>query len=306
MAGIYGVQAYQQSAQDWKTNKAKAERTKEPAKAELAGEVKESGKAKVETKAWQPVDLKSSLVPQKTEIGNTIGDVQLSDKAKDYYEKLKSKYHNMEFIAVSKDMKDQVQKNAGAYGNANKMVVLVDEEKLERMANDEAFRKKYEGIIAAAGNKLAEAKNSLTSSGASLKNFGMSVDANGKESFFATVEKAQDQQKKRIEEKSAKKKADKIKEKKKAEKAKEKKKAEKAKDEERLQKAKDKKKADKSDATDKEERIHEPEDRDYVTIASDSLEDLVAKVSDYSYNNAAGRVMTEAESALGGHIDFKG
>ena len=37
----------------------------------------------------------------------------------------------------------------------------------------------YEGIIAMAQLKLTETKNSLASSGASVKNFGMSVDANG-------------------------------------------------------------------------------------------------------------------------------
>ena len=67
-------------------------------------------------------------------------------------------------------------------------------------------------------NKMAAAKNSLTSSGASVKNFGMSVDSDGKESFFATVGKSQDIQKKRIEKKAAEKKEQKIRDKKKAEK----------------------------------------------------------------------------------------
>ena len=83
----------------------------------------------------------------------------------------------MEFITVSKDMKAQVQMNAASYGNANKMVVLIDEEKLERMATDENFRKKYEGIIATSQAKMMQAKMGLTSSGASVKNFGMSVDS---------------------------------------------------------------------------------------------------------------------------------
>ncbi len=38
--------------------------------------------------------------------------------------------------------------------------------------------------------KLQEAKHSMTTSGASVNNFGMSVDANGKATFSATVEKA--------------------------------------------------------------------------------------------------------------------
>ena len=107
-------------------------------KSNQASSAKNTQSSKVETKSWSPIDTKSSLVPSMTDYGMTIGNVELSDKAKDYLDKLKAKYHNMEFITVSKDMKAQVQQNAAAYGNANKMVVLIDEEKLERMATDEA------------------------------------------------------------------------------------------------------------------------------------------------------------------------
>jgi hypothetical protein len=199
----------------------------------------------------------------------------------------------MEFITVSKDMKAQVQQNAAAYGNANKMVVLIDEEKLERMATDESFRKKYEGIIASSQSKMMQAKMGLSSSGSNVKNFGMSVDSNGKESFFATVGKSQDLQKKRIEKKAAEKKEQKIKEKKKAEK-----KAQ----EDRINKAKDSK-AEK--AKDKDDtNIYEEEE--FEIIEANSLDDLLSKVQTYSYNNAASRVMTDTERAVGTRVDFKG
>lgn len=293
MAGISGViSAYRQPDQ---INRG-SERTYEPTSSKVASSSssKESQASKVETKGFTPIDTKSSLVPKTTEYGNTIGDVKLSDKAKDYYNQLKGKFHNMEFIAVSKDMKAQVQANAAAYGNANKMVVLIDEEKLERMATDESFRKKYEGIIAMSQSKMAEAKNSLTSSGASVKNFGMSVDSNGKESFFATVEKSQNLQKKRIEKKAAKKKE---------QKAKEKKKAEKEAREERLQKAKDKK----TDKTADEEDLQNIDDgKEYVTIEAKSMDELFSKVQKYSYSEALNRVFTDSERMVGGHVDFRG
>ena len=293
MAGISGViSAYRQPDQ---INRG-SERTYESTSSKVASSnsSKESQISKVETKGFTPIDTKSSLVPKATEYGNTIGDVKLSDKAKDYYNQLKGKFHNMEFIAVSKDMKAQVQANAAAYGNANKMVVLIDEEKLERMATDESFRKKYEGIIAMSQTKMAEAKNSLTSSGASVKNFGMSVDSNGKENFFATVEKSQDIQKKRIEKKAAEKKAAKQQEKKKAEK-----KAQ----EERIQKAKDKK-AEKTDS-DKED-AEAIDNEEYITFEANSVDELLFKVQNYSYNSAAGRVMTESERMVGSKFDIKG
>ena len=253
----------------------------------------EGSTAKVETKTWSPIDTKSSLVPRTTEYGSTIGDVQLSDTAKNYLDKLKSKFHGMEFITVSKDMKSQVQQNAAAYGNANKMVVLIDEEKLERMATDESFRNKYEGIIASSQAKMLQAKMGLSSSGIGVKNFGMSVDSNGNESFFATVNKSQDLQKKRIEKKAAEKKQHKLEEKRKAEK-----KAQ----EDRINKAKEKKAEKTKDKDDTEI----PEDEEYEIIEANSLDDLLSKVQTYSYNSAASRVMTDTEKMVGGRIDFKG
>ena len=294
MTGINGISAYQQINQSVYNERSGVSKTPDTGRADQAGSAKNSQQAKVETKAWSPIDTTSSLVPRKTEYGMTIGDVQLSDKAKDYYNSLKSKYHNMEFIAVSKDMKAQVQQNAASYGNANKMVVLIDEEKLEQMATDESYRKKYEGIIAMAQTKMSEAKMGLASSGASVKNFGMSVDSNGKESFFATVNKSSDLQKKRTEKKAAEKKAHKLQEKKKAEK-----KAQ----EERIQKARDKK-AEKEDTDKDDSRIKD--DEEYVTFEADSMDELLSKVQTYSYNNASGKVMTQAEQMVGTKIDFRG
>ena len=84
---------------------------------------------------------------ERTKIsGRTIGDVKLSDEAAKYYEQLKEKYSNMEFILVSKDMKEQAQAHAASFANPTKMVVLIDEEKIERMATDEDYRAQYESV----------------------------------------------------------------------------------------------------------------------------------------------------------------
>jgi hypothetical protein len=140
---------------------------------------------------------------------------------------------------------------------------------------------------------MMQAKMGLSSSGSNVKNFGMSVDSNGKESFFATVGKSQDLQKKRIEKKAAEKKEQKIKEKKKAEK-----KAQ----EERINKAKDSKAEKTKDKDDTD--IYE--DEEFEIIEANSLDDLLSKVQTYSYNNAASRVMTDTERAVGTRVDFKG
>ena len=118
MAGMYGVSAYQQTNRSRETNHTRVNRAASSSSGtDQANQTKESSAAKVETKGWSPIDTSSSLVPRKTEYGNTIGDVKLSDKAADYLDKLKSKFHNMDFITVSKDMKAQVQQNAASVGS---------------------------------------------------------------------------------------------------------------------------------------------------------------------------------------------
>ena len=53
-------------------------------------------------------------------------------------------------------------------------------------------------------------------------------------------------------------------------------------------------------------KIVEANGKEYVTIEADSMDDLLSKVQSYSYNNAANRVMTDAERAVGSHFDFRG
>ena len=120
--------------------------------------------------------------------GATIGDPKLSEKAAKYYEKLKKKYSNMDFILVSEDKKAEAQANAGKYANANRMVVLIDTEKIERMAEDNKYRKQYEAIISGATNQLSQLKSSLGANASSVKTYGMQVKE-GTASFFAVVDK---------------------------------------------------------------------------------------------------------------------
>ena len=290
MAGsIAGVSSYQQTNQIWNASKSGA--AKEQSK--IPGNAKEETKSSdVKVSEWKPISSNSSLVPTTKEgYGTVIGNVELSDKAKDYYNKLKSKFHGMDFILVSKDVKSQVAANASSYGNASKPVVLIDDEKLERMANDESFRKKYEGIIAMSQTKLQEAKNSLVSGGAIVKNFGMSVGSDGKASFFATVEKANTEQTKALDKRQAKKKA---------EKAKEKKLADKKAYEERIEKRREDSKADKIDKEDSSD------DKEYIEFKSDDIDALINKVNKYAYDNSLQNVKTEEESKLGQNFDFRG
>lgn len=232
------------------------------------------------TAVSEKTDVKKSKVK-----GATIGSPELSDKAKKYYEQLKKKYSNMDFILVSEDKKAEAQANAGKFANPNRMVVLIDTEKVERMAEDEKYRKQYEAIIAGATNQLSQLKSSLGANASSVKTYGMQVKE-GTASFFAVVDKSLAAQKARIEKKAAEKKADKKKEQKKAE--------EKRAEEKRTEK----KEADKANKWE--------DDEDTVTVTASSIEELIKKINDTVYAGMSDYVRTEEESWVGGRFDYYG
>ena len=107
----------------------------------------------------------------------------------------------MDFILVSEDQKEKARAQAGSYANASKMVVLIDEDKIERMAEDENYRRQYEAIIANAGSGIAQMKSSLEASGTKVKGYGMQVNDGGTATYFAVLQKSSDAQKERIEKK---------------------------------------------------------------------------------------------------------
>lgn len=202
--------------------------------------------------------------------GRTIGDVKLSDKAAKYYDSLKSRFSNMDFILVSEDMKEQAKAQAGSYAQAGRMVVLIDEDKIERMAEDESYRKKYESLIANASGQMSQMGNSIASAGMSVKTYGMQVNDNGTATYFAVLEKSTAAQKERIEKKAQEKKAEARKEAKKAEK----------------------------------ERLEKSDDTETVTITASSMEELLQKIKDQSQLYMSDNVQTEAEKKVGQKFDF--
>ena len=118
-----------------------------------------SAVSQVETNAAMGAYEASQVDTQKkTRVtGKVVGTPELSEAGRKYYEELKKKYSNMEFILVSEDMKAAAKAQAGSFANPNKMVVLIDEEKVERMAVDEEYRKQYESIISNAGKQIGRA-----------------------------------------------------------------------------------------------------------------------------------------------------
>ena len=221
--------------------------------------------------------------------GRTIGQPELSEKAQKYYEQLKKKYGNYDFILVSRDQKENAKANAAQYANSFKTVVLIDEDKIERMATDESFRKQYEGILSGAAAQMQQLKSSIEKSGASVKGYGMQVNDGGTLSFFAVLKKSSADQKTRIEKKGEQKRAEK--------KAAEKKAAKKEK-EERL-----KGKSTEKTSDSKSEKVT---DDDTVTISAGSIEELVSKIETYNFNLRSDSVQTKEEKQVGQNFDFRG
>ena len=116
--------------------------------------------------------------------GRTIGDPVLSDKAQKYYEKLKAKYSNMDFILVSPEKKEEAESKKGMYQSSKELLVLIDSDKIEKMAEDEEYRAKYEGILNNAASRLNQMKDSLGSKADSVSSFGMTFDDHGNASFL--------------------------------------------------------------------------------------------------------------------------
>lgn len=245
------------------------------------------GRTAQDAKAAQESQAADTSQVKKTKVtnGRTIGEPKLSEKAQKYYDELRKKFHNMDFILVSKDMKQQAQANASRFANPNRMVVLIDEEKIERMAEDEQYRKQYEGIISASSTQMSQLASSIKKSAnaSQVKGFGMEVK-DGMTSFFAVIDKSLANQKDRI----AKKAQEKAEAKKQDKKADEKKRAE----DKRAQKAEDEKKAAMK------------EDENTVTVTASSIEELLKKINDTIFTQMSDNVRTPQESQYGQNFDF--
>ena len=239
--------------------------------------------AQAQAKQVKAEDTKNTAKKSNVK-GKTVGEPKLSDKAAKYYEDLKKKYSGMEFILVSRDQKAFAQSQAASYANPAKMVVLIDEDKIERMATDESDRKQYEGIIANAASGMSQLSKSL-SGNSSVKGYGMKVNGNGTASFFAVIDKSLAAQRKRIEKKAQ--------EKKEAKKAEEKR----AKKKEQQEKLEESWKKDSG----KTENLY---DEDTVTVQASSIEELLKKINDVTFESMSDYARTEEGKKIGQSFDF--
>ena len=228
--------------------------------------------------------------------GNTIGDVKLSDKAAEYYNSLKTKFSNMNFVLVSEDEKTNVESKAAMFATPDKTTVLINVEKVEQMAQDESYRKKYEDIIQNNEPQIQALQTMVQKSGSSnVQGVGMKVDDGGLTSFFAVLKKSSSDQKTRIAKKA---------EEKKAEKKEQAKKDAKKTEKERLE-SHDISSSDSISSKSASDTQNGSSD-DTITISASSAEELLQKIQDYELSLRSDSVQTDAEKLVGQHIDFKG
>ena len=74
---------------------------------------------------------------------NSIGNPKLTDSASKYYEELKAKYGDMEFILVADDQMETAKEQSSNIESDKSMIVLISESELEEMAVNEMTHAKF-------------------------------------------------------------------------------------------------------------------------------------------------------------------
>lgn len=130
---------------------------------------------------------------------NTIGNPKLSETANSYYEELKAKHNDVEFVLVSNDKTDIAKEYTSNLVSNKSMIVLISEDEVEQMAADENVRAKNEKLIDDAKAQMPGLLEQLKESGTNVKSFGMEFNDDGTASYFAVIDKSMAAQKERIE-----------------------------------------------------------------------------------------------------------
>lgn len=148
-------------------------------------------------------------VDKAANIKNTIGKPKLSDTASKYYEELKAKYGDMEFVLVDDDQIATAKEQSSNIASDKSMIVLISESELELMATNEEVRTKNEKLIDDARTQMPNMLKELKEAGVSAKSFGIEIK-DGEVSYFAVLDKLAEAQKERIEAKKEEKHEEKV------------------------------------------------------------------------------------------------
>ncbi len=138
-----------------------------------------------------------------TQSQNTQNGVELSKGAQDVLKQLQEKYGNTSFLVGSYETDEEAQSILSNHVTDKEYSVLIDPETLERMAKDQSEMDKVMGTLEDAFKSLSDIKEQLGDDTSKVKSVGISIDKDGKVSFFAEMQKASEKQQKALEERRA-------------------------------------------------------------------------------------------------------
>ncbi|MBO6090030.1 MAG: hypothetical protein J6P37_06960 [Lachnospiraceae bacterium] len=233
--------------------------------------------------AYSPAKVENK--PQSTNVGyvNEQKESGLSDKAQKLLNKLRTTYTNIDFMVADSDKGDEAQNVLSQY--TREYSVLFTTEEIEKMASDEKYEKECMDQIQNAINVTDNINEQYDMTGtfesqngtSVICKYGILVDADGKASLFADLNKLSDAQKEYLE-----KHKEKVKEEKKAE----------------------EKKAEKEEAEERLEEANEPDPFDEpvektVRIEASNINELLEKIKNLDWDAVEAKT-----SAIGNNIDF--
>ncbi len=141
----------------------------------------------------QPGQVKEAAETAKKE------KVELSENAKNLLKELQRKYGNMDFIVADYETDEEaaqyLSRGTGEYS------VLMTPEELEKMAADADHKEKNLKTLDDAIAQLDEMKTRLQDKGQQVSRIGILIGKEGELSYFAELEKLNEKQRERIEEK---------------------------------------------------------------------------------------------------------
>lgn len=200
---------------------------------------------------------------EKTSETKTQTKVQLSERAQKLLEELKEKYKNADFMVADYETDEEASEILSR--GTKEFSVLFDPDTLEAMANDEATKDKYLGLLDQATGSMDSIKEQLGDDAKYVKSIGITISDNGEMTFFAQLEKSSQMQKERIEA--------------------------------HRQEAKEEaKKAEKKEAKEKQQE----ELRQRTSVRASSVEELLKKIKEIDWS----AIRQEEKVTVGGRVDF--
>jgi hypothetical protein len=127
---------------------------------------------------------------------------KLSDRAKDYLNKLKDRYGDMDIYVA--DNVDDSDTQSIMSGGTKEYSAMMDSATLEEMAANEEVASKYEEMISASRSELEAVKDEFTEKGVNVGAVGVSIKDDGSKTYYSIIDDSLSYYDKQLEEKEAK------------------------------------------------------------------------------------------------------